>query len=294
MNALRANYKAVFLFTFPALAVFTVIVVYPLIQIFYRSMFDWDGITEGTFVFLDNYKNLLHDSLFYTSLKNGLLFAGILTVFQLGIGTILALALMNKRMVGRNLLRRVYFLPVVLSVSVVCQLWISMYNPMFGLFNKIFEFLHLSYRQDWLSSPGISSIIAVTIVSSWQYLGYQFALIYAGAKSIPEQYFEAAKIDGASTWVTHRKITIPMLAETYKMCLIFALVGGLNAFAHMQIMTKGGPGTATYTLTYLMYRSAFVVNDFGYGCAVAVSLVLECLLVTIVVNRLVARDKITY
>ncbi|GGI46631.1 ABC transporter permease [Paenibacillus marchantiophytorum] len=294
MNTLRANYKAVFLFTFPALALFTVIVVYPLIQIFYKSMFEWDGITTGKFLFLDNYKNLMQDSIFFTAIKNGLIFASILTVFQLGLGTVLALALMNKKMVGRNLLRRVYFLPVVLSVAVVCQLWISMYNPMYGLINKLFELLHLSYRQDWLSSPGLSSIIAVTFVSSWQYLGYQFALIYAGAKSIPEQYFEAAKIDGASTFKTHLKVTIPLLAETYKMCLIFALVGGLNAFAHMQIMTKGGPGTATYTLTYLMYRSAFVVNDFGYGCAVAVMLVLECLLVTIVVNRLVARDRISY
>jgi raffinose/stachyose/melibiose transport system permease protein len=89
-------------------------------------------------------------------------------------------------------------------------------------------------------------------------------------------------------------VTLPLLAETYKFCLVLAITGGLNAFAQMLIMTNGGPGTTTYTLTFLMYRSAFRVGEFGYGCASAAVLVLECLLVTLAINKFVAREKITY
>jgi raffinose/stachyose/melibiose transport system permease protein len=119
-------------------------------------------------------------------------------------------------------------------------------------------------------------------------------LLLASAKSVPEQYLEAARIDGAEGWKAHWKITIPLMAETYKYCLVLSVTGGLNAFANMFIMTSGGPGTTTYTLTYLMYRSAFRVGEFGYGSASAAFLVIECLIVTILINRFIARERITY
>ncbi|QGQ96049.1 sugar ABC transporter permease [Paenibacillus psychroresistens] len=294
MKSLRSNPVATSVFILPALLTFSIVITYPLVRTLFMSFYDWDGLLPGTFIGFDNFIRLFKDELFYVSLRNGFIFAIILTVFQLGLGTFLALTLMNNKTFGRNTLRRGFFIPVVLSVTVVCQLWLFLYNPEFGFFNRMFEALGLQYRQDWLSSLGVSSIVAVTFVASWQYMGYQLALIYAGAKSIPDSYYEAAKIDGASTFQTHMKITIPLMAETYKICLIFCINGGLNAFAHMQIMTKGGPGTATYSMTYMMYRSAFKLDEFGYGCAVAVVLVLQCLLITYIVNKYMARERITY
>ncbi|ACT01204.1 carbohydrate ABC transporter permease [Paenibacillus sp. JDR-2] len=294
MRTLRSNPLATAIFVLPALIVFTVIVMYPLVQTLFMSLFDWDGVLKAKFVGLNNFNTLIHDDIFYVSLKNGFIFAVILTVFQLVLATVFALILLNPRIKGKNMLRRAYFIPVVLSVTVVCQLWISMYNPQYGMINKLFQALGLSYSQDWLSNLGLSSIIAVTMVAAWQGMGYQFALIYAAAKSLPEHFFEAAKIDGATTFQIHRKITIPLLAETYRICLIFTLNAGLNAFAYMQIMTKGGPGTSTYTLTYMMYRSAFKLDQYGYGCAVAVVVVLQCLFVTFLINKFVARERITY
>lgn len=294
MKTFKHNPTATSLFVLPAILTFSAVVTYPLISTLLKSFYEWDGITEGTFIGFDNFTRLFRDDLFYTSLRNGIIFAVILTVFQLGLGTIMALTIINSKTFGRNALRRAYFIPVVLSVTVVCQLWLSMYNPGYGLFNKLFEFAGLSYRQDWLSSMGVTSIIAVTMVASWQSMGYQMALIYAGAKSIPEHFYEAAKIDGATTLQTHMKITIPLLAETYKICLIFCINAGLNAFAHMQIMTKGGPGTSTYSLTYMMTRSAFRLDEYGYGCAIAVTLVLQCLFVTLLINRFIARERLTY
>jgi raffinose/stachyose/melibiose transport system permease protein len=125
-------------------------------------------------------------------------------------------------------------------------------------------------------------------------MGYQFALILAGIKSIPEDYFEAAQIDGASNVQAHMKITIPLLAETYKFCLIISLTGGIKAFTEMFIMTKGGPGTSTYTLTYLMYTAAFKRGQYGYGLAAAAVMILECMVVMMVINYILKYQKIRY
>ncbi|QJD82077.1 carbohydrate ABC transporter permease [Cohnella herbarum] len=293
MNKFLGNKAAILLFTLPTIVLFTVIVMWPTMQVFYRSMYDWDGLNPGKFIFLDNYIRLFEDRLFYTSLKNGAIFAAMLAVLQIGIGTVLALTISNKKIRGRKFLRVSYFIPVVLSVTVVCQLWLAMYNGEYGLINKIFETLGIPYRQDWLSN-GKTAIYAVAAVNAWQNMGYHFALLLAAVNSIPEQYLEAAKIDGAEKWKAHWKVTIPLMAETYKFCFILAITGGLNAFANMQIMTGGGPGTDTYTLTYMMYRSAFRVGEFGYGTTAAAFLVIECLIVTFAINKLIARDRIVY
>ena len=293
MNKYLNDKKAILMFTLPALALFTLIVFYPLCQTFYRSFFDWDGLNAATFIGIDNFTRIFNDSLFYISLKNGLIFAAVLVVLQISIGTILALALSDVSVKGRKILRVSYFIPVVLSITVACQLWLSMYNSEFGLINKFFQAVGLKYKQDWLSGQ-YSAIFAIALVNAWQYMGYHFSLIFAGVKSIPEQYFEAARIDGASKFRAHLHITIPLLAETYKFCLVMAVTGGLNAFANMFIMTNGGPGTTTYTLTFMTYRSAFRLNQFGYACTSATILVIECILATILINKFVARERIIY
>jgi raffinose/stachyose/melibiose transport system permease protein len=293
MSKFLGNKVAILLFALPALLLYTVIVFYPILQTFYRSLFEWDGLSAGTFIFLDNYKQLFEDHIFYTSLYNGIIFAVIIGIVQIGIGSLLAFAVSEVRFKGRKILRISYFIPVVLSITVVCQLWLSIYNGQYGLMNKVFEMLGMTYRQDWLSNEK-TAIIAVAFVNAWQYMGYQFALLLAAVKSVPEQYMEAARIDGASKMKAHLKITIPMLAETYKFCLVLAITGGLNAFANMFIMTGGGPGNSTYTLTFLMYRAAFRTGEFGYGSSAAAFLVIECLIVTLVINRFIAREKLSY
>ncbi|MHA7965846.1 carbohydrate ABC transporter permease [Paenibacillus sp. CAU 1782] len=293
MNKFLGNKTAILLFILPALLLYSIMVFYPIVQTFFRSLYEWDGLTEGTFIWFDNYKRLFEDRLFFTSVYNGLIFALIITVTQIGIGTVLAFAVADMKFKGRRILRIAFFIPVVLSITVVCQLWLSIYNADYGLINRVFDMLGLSYQQDWLSSSK-TAIIAIAFVNAWQYMGYHFALLLAGVKSVPEQYMEAARIDGATKLQAIWKINIPMMAETYKFCLVFAVTGGLNAFANMFIMTSGGPGTSTYTLTYLMYRSAFRVGEFGYGSAAAAILVLECLLATLIINRFIARERLTY
>ena len=292
MNKMMGNKKAIVLFTAPALLVFTLIVFYPIVQTVQKSIYDWDGLTPAVFSGLDNYKKLFTDPLFYQSSLNGLLFAGILVVVQMGLATLLALALTNKNVSFRRFFRSAYFIPVVLSVTVVCQLWSAIYNPEFGLINKIFDLFGIPH-QDWLSNPK-TALIAVAFVNVWQCMGYQFSIIYAGVKSIPEQYREAAMIDGGTNGQINRKIILPMMTDTYRMCTIFAITGGLNAYSHISLLTKGGPGTSSFSLTYMTFRSAFTIGDYGYGCSVAVALVIQCLFATVIINKFMTKESIIY
>lgn len=291
------NKKAIFIFTAPAIILYTFVVIYPLCKTLIMSLYDWNGITSilnTEFIGLGNFVEMFHDDIFYVSLGNGIIYAVVLTSFQLILATFFALTMLDNNIFGRKIITKAFFIPVVLSITVVCQLWLSMYNPGYGLFNKVFELLGVSYRQDWLSSTSKSSIIAIAMVSAWNGMGYQFFLLYAAAKSIPRDYYEAAQIDGASKWKTHFKITIPLMQENYKVSLILCINAGLNAFATNQIITNGGPGTATYSLSFFMYRSAFQLQKYGYGCAAAVFLIAQCLLVTFVLNKTLAKDQISY
>ena len=187
MNKMLGNKKVIALYTLPALIFFSVVVFYPILQTLQKSFCDWDGLSKAVFTGLDNYKELFTDDLFYESLKNGVIFAVILVVFQMGLATLLMFALMNKNIPFKRFFRSSFFIPVVLSVTVACQLWSSIYDPEFGLLNNLFAALGLSYRQNWLSDMNVA-IIAVAFVNVWQFTGYQFTIMYSGARAIPEDY----------------------------------------------------------------------------------------------------------
>ncbi|CAM4446801.1 carbohydrate ABC transporter permease [Paenibacillus typhae] len=290
MNKYLGNKPALALFLLPALLLYSVILIYPVLQTVFRSFYDWDGLSTAAFAGLANYRELFNDPLLGTSLKNGALFALVLAVFQIGLGTILALVCANPRVRGRKLLKTAYFIPVVLSVTVVCQLWIAMYDPTNGLVNKLFDVLGIPYQQNWLVSP-TQSIIAIAFVNAWQFMGYQFSLLYAGVKAVPEDYFEAATIDGCGKWRAHWHVTLPLMRETFKFCFTIAITSGIGAFVQMLIMTNGGPGTTNYTLTFMIYRYAFMESNYGYACAVSVLLVMISLVATVVINKVFDRGQ---
>lgn len=291
MKKYLGNKLAIFLFILPAMAVFTTFIFIPIVQVFYYSFTDWNGLTKANFTGLVNYIRLFKDSTFLVANRNQIIFAVIITVYQMFLGTVFAIAVSNKRVKGRKFLRVAYFIPVVLSVTVVCQLWTSILSDN-GLFNQLMTALGFKFHQNWLGDR-YKAIYVIAFVNAWQWTGYQFALIMAGIKSIPNDYYEATTVDGANNIIAHTKITIPLLAETYKFCLVISLTGGIKAFTEMFIMTKGGPGTSTYTLTYMMYNSVFKVQQYGYGMASAAVMVLECMTLMIVIN-VIFRERDAY
>jgi raffinose/stachyose/melibiose transport system permease protein len=293
MKKYLGNKRVIIFLIAPTMILISVMVLYPMLVLVVHSFTEWDGLNPATFNGISNYIKLFKDPIFYTGLKNGLIFAGLQALIQIPLATLLAFAVKHSGRIEKKFFRISYYIPAVLSITVVSQLWLSMYNADNGLINKLFELLGISYRQNWLGDEHWA-IVAITMVNIWQFTGYQFILLLSAVNSIPDHYFEAARIDGCTKAQAHIKITIPLMQETYKYCLIIAITGGLNAFASMNIMTGGGPGTSTYTLTYLMYRSAFKIGNYGYGCTSAVMLVVQCLIVSIIINRLVARERIVY
>jgi len=297
MKKVTGNKVAIAIFVLPTLLLYTVLVFYPIIQTAIKSLYEWDGINIGEFVGLKHYIKLFTgDKTFKVSLINGLLFPLVTVVYQIGLGSVIAFTLASKKIRGRKFFRSAYFIPSTLSIVIVCKLWLAILASdasNMGLLNKLFELLGLSYRQNWLAQ-GIPAILTMAFVAAWQGIGNTILLIYTAIKAIPDQYYEAAVTDGARPIQAYIKVIIPMLAETYKLLLILILTGGLRAFEHIFIMTSGGPGNRTSTLSYMMYKSAYVMNNFGYACAVAISLVLECLCFTLLINRFVARERLMY
>jgi raffinose/stachyose/melibiose transport system permease protein len=292
MDKLMRDKVAIAVFALPALLVFTIFVFGVSFRTLIGSFYDWDGIVSGKFVGLQEYVRMFKDDVFYLSLKNGYISALVLLIFQAGLGLCFALILSNKKMRGKKLLRVAFFIPVVLSVTVGTQLWLSILKDE-GLLNAFFHAIGLSYSQYWLGN-GSTGIWVVSFINAWQYTGLYLSLFYAGIKSIPEHYFEAATIDGCNTFKTHFHITIPLLKEVMKVCVLLAMLGGLNQFAHNQIVTAGGPGNSTYSLTLLMYNKAFGNSDFGYGCAVAIIIIIQALLVVFIINKLFSKEKVVY
>lgn len=271
-------------FALPALLLFTGIVAIPILSTFYHSFFAWDGLTAPIFHGLKNYRKLFSDPLFHVALNNVLKYTLVLATYQVCLSSLFALLLSQKWVKGRTFMRTTLFFPVVLSVTVVCQLWSSVFNGQHGLLNKVFEAMGSSFQQAWLSDSKVA-IFIIAFVDSWQYMGYYLVIIYTAMQAVSPELYEAAEIDGAGTASKYFKITLPMLRDTYALCLTLTITGGLKAFQNMYIMIGGGPGTATYTLTYLMYRSAFRINKFGYACCSATILVLLCVMVTIIINK---------
>jgi raffinose/stachyose/melibiose transport system permease protein len=293
MKKVLGNKAAILAFTMPTLLVFTAVIFFPIIKTFTMSFYEWDGLNRPDFISFDNYIRMFKSRDFLTSIKNSIIFSLFITVYQIGLGSVMAVLISNKRLAGNKVFKSSYFIPVVLSITVVSQLWLSIYHTEFGLLNKLFEIIGISYRQSWLSQPGIA-ILAVAITDAWKGMGYHMIIIYAGLKGIPEHYVEAAAIDGASPIRKFFSVTLPLMAETYKICLMLCLTFGFRVFEQVFIMTRGGPGNATFTMTMMLYKAVFSLQKFGYGCAVAIVIVLQCVIVMLAVNRSIARERLTY
>lgn len=280
-------------FASPAIVIFCVVIVIPLFQTFYYSFFEWNGIRTGGFLGFANYKRLFSSREINTSLLNSIVYAIFLVVYQVGIGTAFAFILTQSKIKGKLFFRNVYFIPVLLSVSVVSQLWIWIYNADYGFINQLMRSFHISWEQNWLNQKW-TSLLAVAFVESWKGMGYIMLIIYAGVRNIPEVYNEAALIDGATALQKFIHITIPLAAPTIRITVVMCLTNGFRAFDTTYLMTGGGPGIFTYNLTIMMYQAMMGQNDYGYGSAVAVFIVVICVGLMYLINRATRRYDTIY
>lgn len=291
MNKMLGNKKYVAIFVLPALVLFLLIVAAPLLISGLYSLFQYDGMGSMNFIGLKNYIDLfIEDKYFTKALLNSLVLAGASIFIQLPISLLLALTL-AKGVKGEKFFRTVYFVPVVISSMVIGQLWMKMFNSEYGLLNIFIRFLGFKdFEYAWLSTPS-TAFLATVVPSIWQYIGYHMLILYAGIKSIPTDYYEAARIDGATSRQVSRKITIPLLAPVLKTCTVFALTGSLRAFDLIYVMTAGGPNHASEVPATLMYNNLFRRGLYGYGSAQAFFIVIECLLFTLIINKIFKKSE---
>ena len=279
MNRVLSNKKAVFIFLFPALILFLTIIRVPIFMSMTYSLTEWDGIGKKVFTGFDNYKELFltNSDGFWRAVKNSLIFAAGSVFVQLPISLILALIL-ARGVKGERFYVSVYFIPVLISTVVIGQLWMKIYNPQYGLLNTVLRSMGLDkLAGNWLGDTK-KVIFAVIVPVLWQYIGYHMLLMYASVRSISEEIFEAARIDGANGIQTALHITIPLMKPILKVCVTFAVVGSLKNFDLVYVMTDGGPAGASQLPSTLMVETIFSRNMYGYGSSMAIFIILECFL----------------
>jgi raffinose/stachyose/melibiose transport system permease protein len=274
------------LFLLPALILFLLFVIYPIFRSIYFSMFDWNGLGPAVdFVGLQNFKDILTDQVFLKATRN------ILLIIVFSVGAQLPLALVLAVMVGRDLpgrgiFRTIFFMPYVLSEINVAIMWMLLYNPDpdRGLLNAIAVLLG-GEPIGWLSNTSLV-LVSIFIALTWKYFGFHMLLYLAGLQNIPQELEEAARIDGANSFQNFFYITLPLLGSTIRTSVYLSVLGSIQQFILVWIMTKGGPVNASETLATYMYRFGFVRFQLGYGSAVAIYMFLLCLIFSLIYQRL--------
>ncbi len=270
-------------FVTPALLYFLTFTVYPMLNSFYLSLTQWNLLGEPKFVGLRNYASMLDNPQFNQALGATVYYsAGVvfpLIAFSLGLAL-----LMNRPFKLQAWYRAAYFVPVIVEMVVASILWTYVYHPSFGLYTLFTRPFGLG-PINWLTSSNLA-MPALIIFSWWKGVGYYMVLFLAGLQNIPEEYYEAAKIDGASNWAQFWYITLPLLRPTTLFVTVVCVIGAFQVFAPALLMTNGGPAGATRVLPLYLYENAFQFLKMGYASAVAVFMFVVLIALTFIQIRI--------
>ncbi len=274
-------------FMAPALLLFVGVLILPIFMSGYYSFFDWKGYGPQTFIGFENYTELFtSDSIsFLKAFGNSCVLAFISVVIQLPLALFLGLLLAKGRKGERGFLS-IYFVPVLISTVVIGQLWLKIYNPEYGVLNVALRSIGLAdWTRRWLGDES-TVLMAVFVPTVWQYVGYHMLLLYAGIKSVPPEYREAAMIDGASEGQVNRFIVIPYIKPILKISTIFAVTGSFKSFDLIYVLTNGGPDHATEVPSTLMINMLFTRNRYGMGSTIALLLIVLCFVAALIISAI--------
>lgn len=278
MGSLKFS-KRIILFFIPALVLYVTFFIYPFLQTLFYSFTDWDGFTDASFVGLENFQKILSDEVYRTSIGRIFIWAVLAIILKVGMALIIAYVL-RKAMRGISFLRTIVFLPYVISSSAMCLMFSIMYDKEIGLINVILKAIGLGdYTRYWLADES-TVFYAVILIPIYQAIGYFFVILFAAMKDVPDELYEAGKLDGTNPFTEFTRITIPYIWPTLVVCIILAINGAFQNFDYIFIMTGGGPGHASEVPATYMYKSIFVNGQYGYGSAAALILFVITMIVT--------------
>jgi raffinose/stachyose/melibiose transport system permease protein len=245
---------------------------WPLVRLLQYSLQDWDGTSKARFVGFDNYRELSHDPLFWQAFRHNLVWMFAAIAIPTLVGLALATILVRSPLFGRAWFRAIFFLPQVLASVVVAITWQWVYSPSFGALNAILRDVGLSSaQQGWLGETKYA-LPAVFLVWAWTAYGFSMVIFIAALQGIDEEYFEAARVDGAHRWSQFWHVLLPFIRRPTSVIVLMNAIAAFQVFDLVFVMTSGGPANATLVLSIYVYENAFQALRIGYGSAVAVVL----------------------
>lgn len=271
--------KAFCAFLLPGLLFYLLAVFYPIEESIRLSFMKWGGIGVKKFVGFDNYRTMFQDKVFYTAFINNLIYLLIAVSMQLLIGLVFAVLLTYIKKKS-TLIKTLFYIPCIVTTVAVTQLFRSIYatEPM-GLINQVLNAVGLEHlATSWLTNIK-TVLICVSIPEGWRFSGMYMVIFYAALISLDPEVYEAAKVDGANEWQTLIKIKLPLIKSILLLTLTMCLTGALRGFDIPFLLTGGGPGNVSELMSTYMYKKAFSSNQYGYGSALAVFVIIESILV---------------
>lgn len=271
-----------FLFIIPALLLFSVFWVFPVLQLFYYSVTNFNGINYNyDFVGFKNFITLFKEGTMVNSIKNTLIYAVIIVIGTNLVGLCLAMAL-NVKIFGKSFFRTCCYIPALFSPIVVGFIWSYVYMPDSGMIASLIDLIGLNGSKFNIIGNYKTALYAISLVDIWKGFGTTMIIYLAGLQNVDESLIEAGKIDGCTEWQLIRKIKLPLISSTITINVILNVISGLKAFDYVFIMTNGGPGKSTNTLMYTIYKIAFTDQMMGKASAFSVVSFMVIILITIV------------
>lgn len=272
---------APYLFIAPNFIGFAVFILIPVLISLVVSFTDFNifkGFENMKFVGISNYTKMFRDNWFLAAIKNNLIYAAGTIPVSLFIGIVLA-TILNNKVFCRTLLRLMIFIPYIASVVAISVIWMLILNPSQGILNNFLRGIGISNPPGWLGDPKWA-LFCVIVIGIWLSIGYNTIIYMSGIQAIPKDLYEAAEIDGASGLQTFGYITIPMLRNTTFFLMITSIIGSFQVFGQINIMTGGGPGTATTVIAHYIYLAGFRYHKMGYAASMAWFLLIVIFVIT--------------
>lgn len=268
MKKSEKNNWSAYLYILPLLIFSFAFIYYCIGYTLITSFTDWNGMTKDmNFVGLKNYEKLIKDQAFWISIRNNVIFFFGTIFVQAAVGFVLAV-LLKFKLPGSNLFKTIYFMPIAMATSITTAIFKIILDPTNGALNNILRAVHLDFfAVSWLGDKKFA-LLAIIMVNIFQWMGFSMITYFAGLMSLPDDVYEAAKIDGAGFWRTTLSVTLPMVKGTTNVLIILGIVGSLKTFDIVKLLTGGGPGRSTEFLNTYLYEKAF--NDFNAGGAASI------------------------
>ena len=279
------NKMTPYVYVLPCILLLGIFVYIPLVANFYYSAFSFSALSPTQkFVGLQNYQTLFSDPVIGTALTNNIWYCLISVAIQVLLALVIA-ALLEDKLLSKvsTVLRTTYFLPVLISMTVVALLFSFVYQPKIGLINAALKFFGIKNPPAWTGDPK-TAIFSAIIMSQWHSTGYTTMLFIVAIQGISTDLYEAAEIDGAGRLQRFVHITVPQVREMMFVTMVTTVTGAFLVFNDVYILTQGGPGNASTTLAVYMYRNAFNLDKMGYASTIAVMMLIICLVLALIQN----------